>query len=318
MSDVVAISPEAVLNHQQEKKRPRPNDMESPVRTFESRNPSPTSIVGTPSVAGKQQQQEKQPPNVVPMPEHHAHHETFRHHQEYRQPAFLSPSFHTSRAPHYVVAHSRGHAGILFSSPICGKPLFATPTASSMPPPPQPSSNHYYESRASSPPPQKSYSHSMLLHGSSYENVTQTSGLPKALSFRKICSKCGKTRAEHGDCGFGNKCQFQVCGKCSASWEAHTDANSPMGVLCRLTVEEGATPHAAESYDRKIRELAERAELEKSLQVVRRERGIGPFPLLERQGVASGVTSPNVDVPATLPLEEKTSTSADELALATC
>ena len=92
------------------------------------------------------------------------------------------------------------------------------------------------------------------------------------MSFRKICSKCGKTRAEHGELGFGNKCVFQECGKCGAGMEAHHQVGSPMGILCRLTVAQGAVPGAAESYERKIRDLAARAELQKTLQEDKRER----------------------------------------------
>jgi hypothetical protein len=102
--------------------------------------------------------------------------------------------------------------------------------------------------------------------------VIKSSGLPKALSFRKICSKCGKTRGEHGELGFGNKCVFQDCGKCGAGVQMHTKAGSPMGILCRLTVDEGATPGAATTYERKIRELAARAELQKTLLEDKRER----------------------------------------------
>ena len=45
-----------------------------------------------------------------------------------------------------------------------------------------------------------------------------------------------------------------------------------MGILCHLTVEEGATPGAATRYERKIRDLAARAELQKTLQEDKRER----------------------------------------------
>ena len=105
-----------------------------------------------------------------------------------------------------------------------------------------------------------------------YEDVIKTSGLPKALSFRKICSKCGKTRGEHGELGFGNKCVYQDCGKCGAGLHVHEKADSPMGILCRLTVEEGATPGASALYERKIRDLAARAELQKTLLEDKRER----------------------------------------------
>ena len=107
---------------------------------------------------------------------------------------------------------------------------------------------------------------------SSYEDVIKSSGLPKSLSFRKICSKCGKTRGEHGELGFGNKCVYQDCGKCGAGAHVHEIAKSPMGILCRLTVEEGATPGASGNYERKIRDLAARAELQKTLLEDKRER----------------------------------------------
>lgn len=105
-----------------------------------------------------------------------------------------------------------------------------------------------------------------------YEDVVKSSGLPKSLSFRKICSKCGKTRGEHGELGFGNKCVFQECGKCGAGIQMHLKVGSPMGILCRLTVEEGATPGAAALYERRIRDLAARAEVQKTLLEDKRER----------------------------------------------
>lgn len=89
--------------------------------------------------------------------------------------------------------------------------------------------------------------------------------LPKALSFRKICSKCGKTRGEHGELGFGHKCVYQDCGRCGAGVQMHVKASVPMGFLCTLTVNDGATPGAAEAYERKIHDLAVRAELQRSL-----------------------------------------------------
>ena len=44
-----------------------------------------------------------------------------------------------------------------------------------------------------------------------------------------------------------------------------------MGVLCTLTVEEGAVPGASTTYERKIRDLAARAELQKSMSMSKRE-----------------------------------------------
>jgi hypothetical protein len=94
-------------------------------------------------------------------------------------------------------------------------------------------------------------------------NVT---ALPRSLSFRKICSKCGKTRAEHGELGFGNKCPYEDCGKCGASIKCHTAIGISMGITCTLTTAQGAVPGSADLYYRKIQNLAERAELQRNLQ----------------------------------------------------
>ena len=89
--------------------------------------------------------------------------------------------------------------------------------------------------------------------------------LPAPLSYRKICSKCGKTRSEHGELGFGNKCLYQECGRCGAGIQVHRKAGKLMGFLCTLTIEEGATPGMAERYDKQIRDLALMAELRKEV-----------------------------------------------------
>jgi hypothetical protein len=132
--------------------------------------------------------------------------------------------------------------------------------------------HHHHHRRQLNPFPYKYYASASPKASPTYEDVTKSSGLPKSLSFRKICSKCGKTRGEHGELGFGNKCLYQECGKCGAGVEMHLKAGSPMGILCRLTVEEGAIPGAATKYKRKIRDLAARAELQKSLLEDKRER----------------------------------------------
>lgn len=147
------------------------------------------------------------------------------------------------------------------------------------PPPPYGthSRHHYYHTRSpesrgripESPP--KEYerrSHSSTASSPMvplYDELIRTSGLPKSLSFRKICSRCGKTRGEHGELGFGNKCVFQECGKCGAGAHVHEKAGQPMGVLCQLTVEEGAKTGAASAYERRIKELAARADLQKEI-----------------------------------------------------
>jgi hypothetical protein len=107
-----------------------------------------------------------------------------------------------------------------------------------------------------------------------YEELVRTTGLPKSLSFRKICSKCGKTRGEHGELvGFGHKkCGYQDCGKCGATYSQHAAVGQPMGVLCQLTVPMGAAVGAAAAYERRIRQLAARADLQKELQHLQRRK----------------------------------------------
>jgi len=89
--------------------------------------------------------------------------------------------------------------------------------------------------------------------------------LPKSLSYRKICSKCGKTRGEHGELGFGNKCVYQDCGRCGAGIQVHVKNNMPMGFSCKLTVKDGAVAGAIENYEEKIKALANEAELRSRL-----------------------------------------------------
>lgn len=116
-----------------------------------------------------------------------------------------------------------------------------------------------------SPSPQYMRTFNAKAPSPTYQEVTRNSGLPKSLSFRKICSKCGKSRGEHGDLGYGNKCVFQECGKCGAGQHVHDLACQSMGILCNLTVEEGATPVASQAYERKIRDLAARAHFQREL-----------------------------------------------------
>jgi len=133
-------------------------------------------------------------------------------------------------------------------------------------PPPPPSHLHApYGHYPPQGPPPTPYPHYPLSHLQSYKETIRVSGLPKSLSFRKICSKCGRTRAEHGELGFGNKCTFRTCGKCGADCKLHALHKTQTGILCTLTVDQGATPGAAEAFDRKIRALAARAELQKTI-----------------------------------------------------
>ena len=104
-----------------------------------------------------------------------------------------------------------------------------------------------------------------------YSQKPDVQGLPKSLSFRKICSKCGKTRGEHGELGFGHRCVYQDCGKCGAGIQMHAKRGVPMGVLCCLTEKDGATPGQAAAYVRKIADLAARAEIQQRLQKERTE-----------------------------------------------
>lgn len=144
-----------------------------------------------------------------------------------------------------------------------------------------PNSSHPYPAHFSQTPPSHPLlqyrSHSNRVHAVStttptttskpppYEEMVRTTGLPKNLSFRKICSKCGKSRSEHGN-GFGNKCVFDECGKCGAGLAQHVAASQPMGILCQLTVAQGARRGAAEAYHHKLQELSARAHLQKELQ----------------------------------------------------
>jgi hypothetical protein len=87
--------------------------------------------------------------------------------------------------------------------------------------------------------------------------------LPKGLTYRKVCSHCGRQRAEHGEFGFGNKCPFTTCGRCGADQEQHRKdcGTCIMGVYCTLTEEEGAKRGASEKYDAVLADLAARAEV---------------------------------------------------------
>lgn len=226
--EVVAVSPETTIT-QLSAKRPRSSPSESPVRRMESRHPSPVSMMSTPH-------HRVLPPRGSPV-------HTFMRHEPPSM-AYPHPGYRPSNAfPHYAMDQFH----------------------------PSRSPPHYGHFGGASPPP-----HHMSQHLSGpipiapssincYEMATKTSGLPKALSFRKICSKCGKVRGEHGELGFGNKCVFQECGKCGVGKEAHDKANCPMGILCTVTVAEGAVPGASENYLRKIRDLASRAELQKTI-----------------------------------------------------
>ena len=175
------------------------------------------------------------------------------HHHSITTPVATPPRSHHPMGPpphHYHHhPHTHHHRSISPHMPMYG--------AGCQPPQPLPP----HQMTPSQPPPS-----TPMRASPTYEDVIRSSGLPKSLSFRKICSKCGKTRGEHGELGFGNKCVYQDCGKCGAGVQMHLKAKVPMGILCTLTVEDGATPGAAASYERKIRDLANRAELQKEMQ----------------------------------------------------
>ena len=108
-----------------------------------------------------------------------------------------------------------------------------------------------------------------------YQVSLSRNKLPKSLSFRKICSKCGKARYEHGELGFGNKCVFNECGKCGAGVECHEKVGVRMGFYCSLTGNESAfvKPGKAEKYIKYIHDLATMATLKKDLAVSQQSNG---------------------------------------------
>lgn len=89
----------------------------------------------------------------------------------------------------------------------------------------------------------------------------KSSKLPKGLTFRKVCSNCGRQRAEHGEFGFGNKCPLATCGKCGADAHCHQINKVPMGVMCTLTESDGAIAGCSAKYEAVLADLAARAEI---------------------------------------------------------
>jgi hypothetical protein len=114
-----------------------------------------------------------------------------------------------------------------------------------------------------------------------YGELMRSTGLPKSLSFRKICSRCGKTRAEHGELGFGHKCTLPDCGKCGAPAHRHELAKQPMGILCQLTVQDGAIPDTLASYEKKMKHLVQHAAIKKTKRSINltKEDNIGQVDL---------------------------------------
>jgi hypothetical protein len=253
----------------------------------ESRNPSPVhqpreQVPLAPA---------EPPRRVSPTPNQPSHYEREHyarqgsspqhHHQRYyaAQPSYDSPGYpkkvyqeraypaqHGAHHPAYYRNHASPGGAPHYPPPY--RPYGQHHSPSTYPHPHHPGRSHSSGRIPASPPQSYEQGHSPASTPMvpMYEELVRTSGLPKSLSFRKICSRCGKTRGEHGELGFGNKCVFQECGKCGAGLHVHQNASQPMGILCQLTVEEGATAGAARMYVRKIKDLAARAELQKEMQ----------------------------------------------------
>lgn len=101
---------------------------------------------------------------------------------------------------------------------------------------------------------------------------SETGGLPINLTFRKICSRCGRQRAEHGEFGFGNKCCFSTCGRCGSDAKLHEENRESMGVSCKLAekLDDNKLRICSKDYDKMLEELSERAKA-KILQKEQRE-----------------------------------------------
>mmetsp|Transcript_39306 Transcript_39306/g.43957 ORF Transcript_39306/g.43957 Transcript_39306/m.43957 type:complete len:1082 (-) Transcript_39306:131-3376(-) len=304
MSSVVAISPDSIiplLDNQEEhkhhdqahqNKRPRTNsvELESPVRKLEARNSTlDTTIIKNKNKEDEKEQEKSSSPKHEHLPVVVSHGSLLSHpHPHHTTAACFPPQ--SQSIPINSSYHPSAHRPTkIYSHYSLDQQISPPPPPSSMPPGydgistyynhqhpypcPPPPMNRYY-------PPPTSLPHSIsnpTYVRTPYKDVIRISGLPKSLSFRKICSKCGRTRGEHGELGFGNKCTFKDCGKCGATFQLHQKASTPtkpqqMGILCRLTVKDGAIPGAAASYDRKIRALATRAELQKTIMDDKRER----------------------------------------------
>jgi hypothetical protein len=81
--------------------------------------------------------------------------------------------------------------------------------------------------------------------------------MPEPLSFRAICSTCGREKAHHGaSAGFGDKCTETSCARCTLSKEIHKSYQVTMGFFCELTVDQGAPVNASATYDSKLHALA--------------------------------------------------------------
>jgi hypothetical protein len=271
--------------------------------SVESRNPSPVDKGQHPH-PHQHQRLHLPPSHLPPHQSYHASH--------YGSGPPLPPS--RSRHPHEASGHPPTHARYRSSPPPSDgyspartpmphhhqqhqyhhHPAYGPPDGYHYPYPPTyyeyPGGSYMSPSSASGTPPHHPH------RGDGYDDLLlRGAGLPKSLSFRKVCSKCGKTRSEHGEStGFGNKCTFQVCGKCCASLSLHVAAGSPMGVHCRLAVEQGARPGSAAAYRRKLQELAARADLQKEMREADRTAAESAAPTVHPSPPPAAVVGPQL------------------------
>ena len=122
----------------------------------------------------------------------------------------------------------------------------------------QPPLSQHHNATAKTAPPRVPESSANALVAANLKNK-----LPKGLTYRKVCSHCGRQRAEHGEFGFGNKCPFTTCGRCGADEDLHLKESGlcQMGVLCELTEEEGAKRGTRGKYEAMLIDLSARAEV---------------------------------------------------------
>lgn len=89
--------------------------------------------------------------------------------------------------------------------------------------------------------------------------------LPKSLTFRSICSKCGRPRKDHGEMWFGGQCKMSSCGKCGVSMKDHEKKGVSPGWNCSLTESDGASITIMKNYLMCIDTLAMTAALKKTV-----------------------------------------------------
>ncbi|KAL7552461.1 hypothetical protein ACHAWF_015717 [Thalassiosira exigua] len=139
-----------------------------------------------------------------------------------------------------------------FQPPRLPPPVVAGPS-SSEPPDAEPSPSKRPDAAPALTDPRPNVAAALL------EAHAKRSKLPKGLTYRKVCSRCGRQRAEHGEFGFGNKCPFVTCGRCGAAEDLHPRGR--MGVECCLDEKDGARRGMSEKYEAMLADLAARAEI---------------------------------------------------------